>query len=87
MLSGLGLTHGVADGIHFSVYGSEGGQLCRAAGQAAVQLIICGYLIVRPLQVLLILQNKQSINKAINHSMQQHLRFEQHLRANTQSSI
>lgn len=52
-----GGTHGVADCIHFSIYGMEGGQLCRAAGKAPVQLIICGHLIVSPLQILLILHN------------------------------
>ncbi len=50
-----GLTHGLAGSIHFSVNGSEGGQLCWATGQAHVQLIICGHLIVGFLQILLIL--------------------------------
>ncbi len=51
----LGLTHGLAGSIHFSIKSSEGGQLVRAARQADVQLIVCWHLIVSPLQVLLIL--------------------------------
>lgn len=66
-----GLTHGLTGSIHFSINGSKGGQLCRAASQAYVQLIICGHLIVRPLQVLLILQPCNRVSLTLSTLCQQ----------------
>ena len=64
-----GPTHGCISCIHLRINGSEGGQLCRAAGQAAVQLIIAGHLIVCALQVLLILYQQCFVGQMPNKNM------------------
>ena len=67
-----GLTHGLTGSVHFSINGSKGGQLCRATSQAYVQLIICGHLIVRPLQILLILQESNRVSVTFS-TISQHM--------------